>query len=139
VQQNLRSFVGRTAFEKLARQWVIVQGKSGNLPFTPEIVGSHWSSRVQVDVVALNRQTRDFLIGECKWGTDRVDKQVVRDLIEVKAAQTLRELGAEEGWKVHYAVFSRGGFTPAAAGELQKNNGLQVNLAMIDQLLGREG
>ncbi|KAA3664093.1 MAG: hypothetical protein DWQ04_07480 [Chloroflexi bacterium] len=36
--------------------------------FVPESVGSHWSRRVQVDVVALNWQTRWFLIGECKWG-----------------------------------------------------------------------
>jgi hypothetical protein len=57
VRRNLRSFVGLTAFEELARQWVWVQGKAGKLPFKPDEIGSHWNGRVQVDVVALNCMT----------------------------------------------------------------------------------
>lgn len=54
IQQNLRAFVGATSFEELCRQWIVAQGKVGNLPFSPVAVGSHWSKRVQVDVVAIN-------------------------------------------------------------------------------------
>ena len=61
VRANLRAFVGATAFEDLARQWVWAQGQMGQLPFIPEAIGSHWSSRVQVDVAALNWQTHDIL------------------------------------------------------------------------------
>ncbi len=32
VRQELRAFVGQTAFEELAQQWVIQQGKAGKLP-----------------------------------------------------------------------------------------------------------
>jgi len=42
---------------------------------------------VQVDVVAINHQTRDILLGECKWGEDAVNRQVVRELIEQKGAK----------------------------------------------------
>jgi hypothetical protein len=34
VQRNLRVFVGVSAFEVLARGWVLVQGKAGKLLFT---------------------------------------------------------------------------------------------------------
>lgn len=139
VRRNLRAFVGATAFEDLARQWVWNQGKAGQIPFTPDGIGSHWSSRVQVDVVALNWKTHDILLGECKWGTDRVDRQVVRELVENKTPLVLRDLpegGA--GWKVHYALFGRSGFTPAASVEVQRVQGLLVDLTNIDSVLGHE-
>ena len=105
VSANLRAFVGATAFEELARQWVIRQAASGQIPFRPEAIGSHWNRKVQVDVVALNWQTHDILLGECKWGTDRVDRQVVRELIKEKTPLLLKDLPeAGAGWKVHYAT-----------------------------------
>jgi AAA+ ATPase superfamily predicted ATPase len=63
VRRNLRVFVGVSAFEELAREWVQVQGKAGKLPFAPDAIGSHWSSQVQVDI----GKTHKILLGECKW------------------------------------------------------------------------
>ena len=139
VRRNLRAFVGGTAFEELARQWVWIQGKQGQLAFTPDSIGSHWSSRVQVDVAALNWQTHDILLGECKWGIDRVDRQVVRELVEKKTPLALKDLpDGGAGWKVHYALFARSGFTPSAAAEMQKVQGVLVDLKGIDRVLGHE-
>lgn len=124
------------AFEKLARQWIIAQGRAANLPFTPEAVGSHWSRRVQVDVVAINWQNREILLGECKWGEGQIDRQVVRELIERKGPQVRQDLpGDGEGWSFHYALFSRAGFTEAAAAEMSARQGLLVDLAAIDEVL----
>lgn len=137
VRRNLRSFVGGTAFEELARRWVWTQGKAGQLPFIPDEIGSQWNSRVQVDAVAVNWKTHDILLGECKWGTDRVDRQVVRELIEHKTPLVLRDLpDLGEGWHVHYALFARSGFTPAAVAEMQQVQGKLVNLKDIDAALG---
>ena len=139
VSANLRAFVGATAFEELARQWVIRQAASGQIPFRPEAIGSHWNRKVQVDVVALNWQTHDILLGECKWGTDRVDRQVVRELIKEKTPLLLKDLPeAGAGWKVHYALFGRKGFTPAAREEMDQFSGLLVDLKALDSLLGHE-
>lgn len=119
IRRNLRAFVGATAFEQLARSWVRVQGKARLLPFMPDSVGSHWSSRVQVDVVALNWQTHDILLGECKWGTDRVDRQIVQELIGRKTPLVLRDLPDQgRDWNVHHILFARKGFTPAAVTEM---------------------
>ena len=133
IENELRSFVG-LSFEQLAQQWVIRQARTGQLPFTPEAVGSHWSRRVQVDVVAINWDSRDILLGECKWGTDRVSRQVVRELVEQKGSQVRRELPDEgSGWNIHYALFSRAGFTEVATAEMQAQQGLLVNLDLLDQ------
>jgi hypothetical protein len=128
----------RNALEDLARQWVWAKGMADQLPFTPDGIGSHWSRRVQIDVVALNWKTHDILLGECKWGSDRIDRQVVRELVENKTPLLLKDLPDEgEGWHVHYALFGRGGFTPAAANEMEKYHGILVDLKAIDQVLGQ--
>ena len=139
VRANLRSFAGATAFEDLARQWISRQAEIGRLNFQPEVIGSYWDRKVQVDVVALNWQTHDILLGECKWGTNRVDRQVVRELVEEKTPLVLKDLpegGA--GWNVHYALFGRRGFTPAAKAEMDKFAGFLVDLKTLDSLLGHE-
>ena len=134
IKSELRAFVALT-FENLAQQWVVAQARAGNLPFKPETVGSHWSRRVQVDVVALNWQTREILLGECKWGEGQVDRQVVRELMEKKGPRVRQELPDGDAWTFHYAVFARAGFTPAAATELTARQGLLVDLPTLDDVL----
>ncbi len=137
IKNELRAFVG-LAFEQLAQQWVVRQAQLGSLPFSPEAVGAHWSKRVQVDVVALNRESRDILLGECKWGADKVSRQIVRDLIERKGPRTQNDLPHEgAGWTIHYALFSRMGFTEAAVAEMRARNGLLVDLQMLDRGLSK--
>jgi AAA+ ATPase superfamily predicted ATPase len=140
IRRNLRAFVGATAFEELARGWVWAQGQAGQLPFSPQEVGSHWSRRVQVDVVALNWVTHEILLGECKWGTGRVDRQVVRELVEKKTPLVLRDMPENgKGWQVHYALFARRGFTPTAVAEIQSVHGLLVDLDTMEVDLEVQG
>lgn len=135
IQKELRSFVG-LSFERLAQQWIVQKARVGGLPFSPEAVGSHWSRRVQIDVVAINWQSRDILLGECKWAERPVNRQVARDLVERKGPRVRRDLPQEgEGWTYHYALFSRSGFTDAAAREVQAREGLLVDLSSLDTFL----
>ena len=132
IRKELRGFVGGTAFEELARQWVIERGAAGDLPLRPAIVGAHWSRKVQADVVAVDWESRQLLLGECKWGDGRVEPQVVRELVEHKGELIRRELPDGEAWRLHYAVFSRAGLSRAAATELKKHDGFHVGLARLD-------
>lgn len=144
IRSNLRAFIGRTMFEQLAQQWVwaqnsAVQHSARQLPFIPEAVGQHWSRRVQVDVVAINWSAKQILLGECKWSIDRVDQEIVRDLIETKTPKVLADLvddGSADVWQVHYVVFARAGFTPAAQAMLTQRGGLAIDLKQLDQVIG---
>ncbi len=139
IQSGLRAFVGATVWEELARQWVDTHYSTGVLPFTPEYIGSHWSRRVQVDVVAINWQTHDILLGECKWGTDNVDRKVVRELLDEKTPLVLADLpNSGAGWRVSYAVFTRSGATAAARQDLAARGGLLIDLARLYQDLPTE-
>ena len=134
IQQGLRAFVGQTAFEALAQQWVAGQGKKGALPFAPEAVGSHWSRRVQVDVVALDWQSRRILLGEAKWGAETVGRQVIEELVKTKTPRLLADLPDEgQGWQVDYAFFSRAGFSEAARREAQAAQALLVDLVALEE------
>jgi AAA+ ATPase superfamily predicted ATPase len=138
IREGLRAFVGLTAFEELSRQWVTEQGRASKLPLAIQEeatlqVGSHWSRSVQVDVVAVSWAERAILLGECKWGTDAVDRAVVRELLEAKTPKVLRDLpegGA--GWKIYYAFFARAGFTAAAEAEARSARAQLVDLATLD-------
>jgi len=133
VKQELRAFVGQTAFEDLARLWVGQQGRAGKLPFQPDSVGSHWSRRVQVDVVAVKWSTRQILLGECKWGEQPVSRQTVRELIERKTPHLKRDLSdGTEQWQVYYAFFARSGFTDAARAEAEQLGAILVDLETLD-------
>jgi uncharacterized protein len=113
---------------------VQAQGQAGALPFAPEVIGSHWSRHVQADVVAVSWRERAILIGECKWSTERVDRQIARDLIEAKTPLVLRDLpeGGRD-WRVSYACFARGGFTAAARQLRDEHHGYCVDLDMLDR------
>jgi AAA+ ATPase superfamily predicted ATPase len=128
IAEQFRAFVGLTAFEDLCREWTLVQAHAGQLPFPPEIVGSHWSKNAQVDVVALNWREQAILLGECKWGVDSVGRAVVRELIE----KTPQVVPGEE-WQVHYVLFARAGFTDAARAEAEGVGTQLMDLVQLDR------
>jgi len=131
---EFRAFIGMTAFEDLSREWVLAQARARRLPFLPEVVGSHWSADAQVDVVALNWRDRAILLGECKWGVEAVGRDTLRDLVESKSSTVLSLLpDAGEGWRVHYALFSRAGFTTATRSLAQTHGALLVDLERLDR------
>lgn len=132
VRQELRGFVGGTAFEELARRWVIEQGAGGKLPLCPAVVGAHWSRKAQVDVVAVDWENRRILLGECKWGGGQVSREIVRGLVEQKGRALRAELPDGADWQFHYALFSRAGLTAAAEVELKRSDGFHVDLARLD-------
>jgi AAA+ ATPase superfamily predicted ATPase len=110
---DFRGFVAET-FEELCRTWTLSQAQSGNLTFNPDVVGSFWSPDAQVDVVAINWEQKQILLGEAKWGDGNVGRKVVRELAD-KTELVLPEV--LEGWQVHYSFFARNGFTAAARQE----------------------
>ncbi len=134
VRQELDSFVGATAFEELARRWVWSKAEAGELGFIPEQVGSHWGSKLQVDVVAINHAEREVVVGECKWTSEKVDAPIARKLVERTGPCLLRELPAQgHGWSLRYALFSRAGFTDEAVTLIQRRGGWLIDAAALDR------
>jgi AAA+ ATPase superfamily predicted ATPase len=127
IGEQFRAFVGATAFEELCREWTLTQARTGQLPFPPEIVGSHWAPDAQVDLAALNWREKAILLGECKWGVDALGRSVVRELVG-KAPRVV----PGKDWQVHYVFFARAGFTDAARAEADSVGARLVDLDKLD-------
>jgi len=125
--EQFHAFVGLTAFEELCREWTLTQARAGQLPFPPEIVGSHWAPDAQVDVVALNWREKAILLGECKWGVNALGRSVVRELV----GKTPRVVPGKD-WQVHFMFFARAGFTDAARAEAEQVGARLVALGTLD-------
>jgi hypothetical protein len=93
-----------------------------------ELVGSHWSTGAQVDVVAINWRDRAILLGECKWGLHPIGREIIRELVD-KAPVVV----PGENWQVHFAYFARAGFTEAARAEGQSIGATLVDVTRLDQ------
>ena len=132
IAEQLRAFIGMTAFEDLCQEWVLSQARADRLPFAVEQVGSHWGGGVQVDVVAVNWRERAILLGEAKWGTDTVGRSVIRELIEEKMFKVLALL-PHPNWTVHYVFFARRGFTDDAQVLAREHNAQLVDLTTLDR------
>jgi AAA+ ATPase superfamily predicted ATPase len=128
IAEQLRAFVGVTAFEEISRDWVRAMGKQRRLPVIPEVVGSHWSKEEQLDVVAMSWRDRKMLVGECKWGLDRVGRDVVTELLE-KAAR----VRPDEKFRVSCAVFARSGFTEAARAEARAHEVILLDAETMER------
>ena len=123
IDQQLNAFVGSTAFEELCRDWVKRRGAQGYLPFRPEKVGSYWDRTTQVDVVALNWSEKTALLGEARWTSRPLSTQSL-DELRAKRAAVL----PEAGWHIHYALFSRSGFSEPLQQQAQVEPLLLVGL-----------
>jgi AAA+ ATPase superfamily predicted ATPase len=141
IAEQMRAFVGMTAFEDICRTWTLQQAAAGRLPFVPDAVGRFWSPDCEIDVAAVNWREKQILLGECKWGTDLVGRNVIRDLVEERSPRVLERLHSPEpaegegAWQTHYAFFARAGFTDAAQKEASKVGATLVDLAQLDQEL----
>jgi hypothetical protein len=93
------------------------------IPFWPEEIGSWWSSKAQIDLVAVQSARRSVLLGEARW---RREKMSVADLDDLQA-RARHWLGEERGWELWYALYSRSGFSE----ELQARAAADPNLLLL--------
>ena len=134
IAEQLCAFVGMTAFEELCQEWVLVQARADRLPFAVEQAGAHWGGGVQVDIVAISYRERAMLLGEAKWGTNTVGRNVIQELVEVKTPKVLALLPeAGTDWTVHHIFFARSGFTEGARALAREHDAQLVDLERLDR------
>lgn len=111
ITRHLLDFIATHTWEELCREWTLRAGAMGELPFLPDQVGSAWNREVQIDVVGLNRMEKTILLGECKWSVREIDRNVMVELVEEKAARIIPQEGQ---WRVYFLGFARSGWSRAA-------------------------
>jgi len=105
-----------TTYERVCRE-IVRTFEAGLFPF--ERVGKWWDKNEEIDLVALNSQTKDILFGECKWS----EKQVGTNVFVALKKKARFVDWHKTSRKDHYILFSKSGFTPNMV-ELAKKDGI---------------
>lgn len=100
IAQQLNAYYGK-AFERLIAEQIRL--KEIKLPFSFTEVRRWWHNENEIDLIALNSDTKEILLGECKWQE------------KVNAEEVLRKLNEKTGYvswhnqerKETLAVFAR--------------------------------
>lgn len=112
IVKNQIAFV----YEDVCKEKMWELNSQGVWPFYFSKVGRFWDSNTEIDIVALDPDGHNMILGECKYW---------KEPIGVSILQALEEKSESISWnkekrKVWYILFSAAGFTPALQ-EIAKN------------------
>ncbi len=114
VKKSLDAFLGET-FEQIGKEMLIHLNSQEKLPFRFQKLGREWGkipmapkgqNEYEIDLVAVNDDTKEILFCECKWENSKVDTDVYSKLVE-KAGYVKWYHEKKE----YFALISKSGFT----------------------------
>ena len=124
VMNKIRSSLvkNHTAFvyEDVCKERMWDLNGQGVWPFYFAKLGRYWDSKDEIDIVALDPEGKNLILGECKYWTEPVDISVLREL-EAKEASVAWERDKRKVW---YILFSASGFTPELVKEAESRTDL---------------
>lgn len=129
VDENLEAFVGK-AFEGIIKELFIEYQnrkiKGHTISF--DQIGSWWDRNGnEIDILALNSKEKTLIVCEVKWSREKTDISTLNTLLN--RTKLLNFSG-----KIVPAIFSRGGFTAECLKEIERLNGLAIDLKELGKL-----
>lgn len=118
IEPSYNEYMG-IVFEKICRDYLLIQNTRGNLPILFTTIGRWWGShpvhhnQIEIDLVA--KEGKDYLICECKWRNEKLDLPVLNSLREKADAFNKNR---DNTW---FILFSKSGFTTAVHDEAEKD------------------
>jgi AAA+ ATPase superfamily predicted ATPase len=96
-------------FEQCCANYLWRLADRNEIPLIPLRIGRWWDRDQEIDIVALNQDSKDILFGECKWTQQPVGIDVLKSLYH-KARQVKWQREERQEW---FILFSRAGFQEA--------------------------
>lgn len=127
IINSISSVLG-SSFEDVCTQYLVLQARSGKLPFIPNGMGKWWGNnpkkKSQDDVDIMGIKDNQGLFCECKFRNEKFDLSEFNDLI--CASEIFQNITDK-----YYYIFVKSGYTQAVIDESKKYN---VKLLTIDDL-----
>ena len=101
--KNQTSFV----YEDVCKEKMWELNAGGAWPFHFSKIGRYWDSNTEIDVMALDSEENNMIVGECKYWNRPIGTSVLESL-EEKATHVSWN---RDNRKVWYVLFSTGGFS----------------------------
>lgn len=95
-------------YEDICREKMWNLSSQDTWPFYFSKIGRYWDSKTEIDVVALDPDDKNMILGECKYWKDPVGINILRELEEKSKAISWNK-AVRKTW---YVLFSSSGFTP---------------------------
>ena len=95
-------------YEDICREKMWDLSSQDTWPFYFSKIGRYWDSKTEIDVVALDPDGKNMILGECKYWKDPVGINILRELEEKSKAISWNK-AVRKTW---YVLFSSSGFTP---------------------------
>ena len=108
------------AYEDVCKERMWDLNGEGAWPFNFTKIGRYWDSKDEIDIVALDPEGKNLILGECKYWAEPVGVSVLRDL-EAKTDSVAWE---RDNRKVWYVLFSASGFTDELIKEAESRTDL---------------
>ncbi len=127
-------------FESFSKEFLVYY-YSRKLDFAIEDIGRWWGrnpeknrdvNQEEIDIVALNENTKDILFGECKWTNNKVDVDLYYDL-QRKSKLVQWHNGTR---REHFILFSKTGFTMKMRKLAREKRILLIDLDAIEKAVG---
>ncbi len=105
IKKDYNTYLGRV-FEKVCKQIVISLIRRNYLPnFTK--IGKWWHKDKEIDILALNEQTKEILFCECKWQNKVNAKKICKELAEKAQYVKWHNNKRRESFAIFAKSFSR--------------------------------
>jgi AAA+ ATPase superfamily predicted ATPase len=137
LKLHLRGFIGQYVFEAFCRDWAGLLSDRKKLPLLLNQIGSYWGSDAQIDVMGLMTSEKKVLIGECKWGLEKVGPEVIEKLTR-QAPKAINHLAEPAKWQPYLYLFTRTPLTEEAADLAVQHQVTVVTLEQLDADLRTE-
>jgi hypothetical protein len=107
IESELDQYIG-PVFENICVEFLYRSNDEKKLQFVFRNIGSWWNRKGdEIDIVALNDDTKDILMGECKWNNRKMDVDILTKLKDKKNLIKWNLNARTE----HYCLFSKSGFS----------------------------
>lgn len=122
IKQNIIDNHISYVYEDIAQETLLEYATTEEIGFEILKIGKWWNSDTEIDIVAINDDTKDIIFGECKYTKNKVGVDVFYNLIE-KSKKVDWNL---KNRRVKYVIFSKNGFTDNLIDLSKENNNIML-------------
>jgi len=108
IRENFAVFCS-FVYERVALEILQQHITNGAIKKNFILFGKWWSKEIEIDLVAMDKDSHNILVGECKWTNQPVSHEVLKKL-KSKAVHFQKSLPVKNP-EITYVLFSKNGFS----------------------------
>lgn len=126
IKNNLIQKQVSYVYEDVCREMMWELSANNTWKFYFSKVGRYWENNIEIDIAAMDISETNLVLGECKYRTQQVDIDVLKDLENKVQKSKINKTK----YNISYILFSHSGFTA----QLRNLSKTREDLILVDSL-----